>query len=57
MGCHAFRKTLAFRAWETSNPPSLKVPEAFGHQDVRLTQASLKGVFEDAEIDAQFLAS
>jgi integrase/recombinase XerD len=57
VGCHSFRKTFALRAWENSGHNILKVQEALGHQEVSSTQAYLKGAFEDAEIDALFLAS
>jgi integrase len=57
IGCHSFRKTFALRAWELSKHNILKVQEALGHQEVSSTQAYLKGAFEDAEIDALFLAS
>lgn len=57
IGCHSFRKTFALRAWKNSNHNILKVQEALGHQEISSTQAYLKGAFEDAEIDALFLAS
>jgi integrase len=57
VGCHSFGKTFALRAWEHSDHNILKVQKALGHQEVSSTQAYLKGAFEDAEIDALFLAS
>ena len=57
IGCHSFRKTLALRAWELSKHDILKVQEVLGHSQVSSTQMYLKGAFEDAEIDALFLAA
>ena len=51
------RKTLALRAWELSKHDILKVQEVLGHSQVSSTQVYLKGAFEDAEIDALFLAA
>ena len=57
VGCHSFRKPLALRAWELSNHNILQVQALLGHTQVASTQVYLQGAFEDAEIDALFLAS
>jgi integrase/recombinase XerD len=57
VGCHSFRKVLALRAWELSGHNILQVQALLGHTQVSSTQVYLQGAFEDAEIDALFLAS
>jgi integrase/recombinase XerD len=57
VGCHSFRKTMALRAWEKSGHNILQVQALLGHTQVSSTQVYLQGAFEDAEIDALFLAS
>jgi integrase len=57
IGCHSFRKVLALRAWELSGHNILQVQALLGHTQVSSTQVYLQGAFEDAEIDALFLAS
>jgi integrase len=57
VGCHSFRKVLALRAWEKSGHNILQVQALLGHTQVSSTQVYLQGAFEDAEIDALFLAS
>jgi len=57
IGCHSFRKTLALRAWEISKHNILQVQALLGHTQVSSTQMYLQGAFEDAEIDALFLAT
>ncbi len=51
------RKTLALRAWELSKHNILQVQALLGHTQVSSTQVYLQGAFQDAEIDALFLAS
>jgi site-specific recombinase XerC len=48
---------LALRAWELSGHNILQVQALLGHTQVSSTQVYLQGAFEDAEIDALFLAS
>ena len=57
VGTHSFRKTMALRAWEKSGHNILQVQALLGHTQVSSTQVYLQGAFEDAEIDALFLAS
>jgi integrase len=57
VGCHSFRKTMALRAWEKSGHNILQIQALLGHTQVRSTQVYLQGAFEDAKIDALFLAS
>jgi site-specific recombinase XerD len=57
VGCHSFRKTMALRAWEKSGHNILQVQALLGHPQVSSTQVYLQGTFEDAKIDALFLAS
>jgi site-specific recombinase XerD len=56
VGCHSFRKVLALRAWELSGHNILQVQALLGDTQVNLTQVYLQGAFEDAKIDALFLA-